>query len=168
MLVREATVADTEDIARVQERGWQEAYRHVFPTKELDRGGFVDRGLWRSRLATPPDGWTTFVGSLDSSLDSEIVGFVLVGPSRDERGAGEVYAIYVEPRHWSTGAGRTLLARGEAQLARTFARAKLWVLEDNPRARVFYERAGWEVDGTRKTELRWGIAAAEVRYGKLL
>jgi RimJ/RimL family protein N-acetyltransferase len=42
------------------------------------------------------------------------------------------------------------------------------VLDDNPRARRFYERAGWQPDGAAKTEERWGVAAAEVRYRKRL
>jgi RimJ/RimL family protein N-acetyltransferase len=42
------------------------------------------------------------------------------------------------------------------------------VLEDNPRARRFYERAGWEPDGKRKAEVRWGVRAPEVRYRKSL
>ena len=40
------------------------------------------------------------------------------------------------------------------------------MLEDNPRARQFYERAGWSVDGGRKAEARWGVRAPEVRYRK--
>ena len=44
--------------------------------------------------------------------------------------------------------------------------AFLWVLEDNPRARRFYELAGWDTDGERKAEERWGVRAPEVRYRK--
>ena len=40
------------------------------------------------------------------------------------------------------------------------------MLEDNPRARAFYERGGWSPDGERKSEERWGVRAAEVRYRK--
>jgi hypothetical protein len=47
-----------------------------------------------------------------------------------------------------------------------YASATLWVLEDNPRARAFYERAGWAADGDWKAEQRFGVRAAEVRYRK--
>ncbi|MFL5929005.1 MAG: GNAT family N-acetyltransferase [Gaiellaceae bacterium] len=162
MGVRPATGEDADGIARVQERGWQRAYRHVFPVEDLDRGGFIQPARWRERLERPPTGWSTFV----AERDGRIVGFTSVGPSRDERGIGELYAIYVEPDEWSTGTGRALIERAEEQLRSEYAEVTLWVLEDNPRARRFYERAGWSLDGGRKAEARWGVRAPEVRYRK--
>ena len=164
MHVRLATGADAEEIARVQEHGWQAAYRHLFPAQELDRGGFIDVARWRERLERPPAGWSTFV-AVDGD---EVLGFASVGPSRDEQGPGELYALYVDPEQWSAGVGRALMARAEEQLASEYEEARLWVLEQNPRARAFYERAGWTPDGARKAEERWGVRAPEVRYRKEL
>ena len=64
-----------------------------FPAAELDRGGFIQPERWRDRIARPPAGWSTFV----AEHDGVVHGFASVGPSRDERGVGELYAIYVEP-----------------------------------------------------------------------
>ncbi len=164
MEIRAATTADADDIAGVQERTWQAAYRHVFPARELDRGGFIRPERWRGRIARPPAGWSTFV----AVQEGVVTGFASVGPSRDEHGVGELYAIYVEPEHWSTGAGRALIERSEEHLRSSYDEATLWVLEDNPRARAFYERGGWAPDGERKSEERWGVHAAEVRYRKVL
>jgi GNAT superfamily N-acetyltransferase len=162
--VRAASGADAEGIADVQERTWQAAYRHVFPVDELDRGGFIYPARWRERLARPPLGWSTFV----AVEGDRIVGFASVGPSRDEPAIGELYAIYVEPEAWSTGAGRALIEIAEARLLEQYDEATLWVLDDNPRARRFYERAGWAPDGAEKSEERWGVRAGEVRYRKSL
>jgi len=164
MEVRGATAADAEAIGAVQERGWQVAYRNIFPAAELARGGFIQVERWRDRLANPPPGWSTFVVERGGS----VIGFASVGPSRDEEGLGELYAIYVDPDAWSTGAGRALIERCEATLAGRYDEATLWVLEDNPRARAFYERGGWAPDGARKAEERWGVRAPEVRYRKEL
>jgi GNAT superfamily N-acetyltransferase len=164
MEVRLATADDAAGIARAQERAWQTAYRHVFPIEELDRGGFIRAELWRDRLERPPKGWTTFVAD-----DGEaVIGFVSVGPSRDEQGVGELYAIYVDPDVWGIGAGRALIERGELELRSAYAVATLWVLDDNPRARRFYESAGWAPDGAAKSDVRWGVRASEVRYRKVL
>ena len=42
------------------------------------------------------------------------------------------------------------------------------MLEDNPRARRFYEREGWVLDGERKGDEFLGVAVTEVRYRRLL
>jgi GNAT superfamily N-acetyltransferase len=164
MRVRAASGADAEGIANVQERTWQVAYRHVFPIGELDRGGFIYPARWRERLERPPLGWSTFV----AVEDDRVVGFASVGPSRDERDIGELYALYVEPESWSTGAGRALIETAEARLLQEYDEATLWVLDDNPRARRFYERAGWAPDGAEKSDERWGVRAGELRYRKSL
>jgi RimJ/RimL family protein N-acetyltransferase len=61
-----------------------------------------------------------------------------------------------------------LIERAEDHLSGSYNEVTLWVLEDNPRARQFYERAGWTIDGGRKAEARWGVRAPEVRYRKRL
>ena len=49
-----------------------------------------------------------------------------------------------------------------------FDSAMLWVLEDNARAREFYEAAGWEPDGGRQLERIISTDLYEVRYAKRL
>jgi GNAT superfamily N-acetyltransferase len=164
VLVRPARVDDAPAIARIQTRGWQVAYRHVFPPVRLDAGGFVDEGRWRERIVHPPRGWATIVA--DSS--GAVAGFACVGPSRDQLDVGELYAIYVDPGRWRSGAGRALIAEAERALAGRWGEATLWVLEENPRAQAFYAAAGWTPDGARKAEERFGVAAPEVRYRKRL
>lgn len=163
MEIRKATAADALAIETIRVAGWRTAYRHVFPADELDALP-VDESRWRPRLETPPRGWTTCV----ALRGGVVVGFSSVGPSRDERGIGELYALYVDPAHWSTGAGLALITQAEIQLVTEYEEATLWVLDDNPRARRFYERAGWATDGARKAEERWGVRAPEVRYRKAL
>jgi GNAT superfamily N-acetyltransferase len=163
MHVRIARAPDAGAVETIRVRGWQAAYRHLLPTRELDAMP-VDPTRWTLRLEAPPAGWTTFV----AEHHGEIVGFAAVGPSRDESGIGELYAIYVAPAAWSTGAGRALIARAEEQLAAEYEVATLWVLEGNLRARRFYERSGWVSDGGAKTEEIWGTPSPEVRYRKRL
>ena len=163
MHVRLATVDDARAIETIRVYTWRAAYRHVLPAEELDALP-IDETRWARRIAEPPEGWRIFV----ADDGHNVFGFACTGPSRDERGVGELYAIYVEPSSWSTGAGRALIERAEEELAAVYEQATLWVLEDNPRARGFYERAGWTLDGGRKAEERLGVRAPEVRYRKRL
>ncbi len=161
MPVRRAGVDDADAIAAVHVRTWQGAYRDVFPVEELDAIAVEPRALaWRSQIAG---------GRVSAFVDEELTGFASVGPSRDEDGVGELYAIYVLPERWGGGVARELIAAAEEELrARGFAEAVLWVLEDNPRARGFYESCGWAVDGGEKTDVHLGVEVAVVRYRKAL
>ena len=156
MLVRAAVPEDAEAIAAIHVRAWQEAYAHVFPPERLAALDEAARARqWREGLES---GWQTLV-------TEDLSGFVGVGPSRDVEGEGELYAIYVDPQQWGTGRGRTLMERGLEELrAQGFEEATLWVLEDNPRARRFYEAAGWRLDGAAKEDEFLGTPVYEVRY----
>ncbi|HEX4907667.1 MAG TPA: GNAT family N-acetyltransferase, partial [Actinomycetes bacterium] len=95
----------------------------------------------------------------------KVIGFAVVGPSRDPEGAGELYAINLDPAHWGTGAGRALLQAAQAELARLGVdETVLWVLTGNARARRFYEIAGWAADGAERTREVFGVTVREVRY----
>jgi len=161
MLIRQAKPDDAYAVESIRTRGWQIAYRHVFPPAELDALP-VDEVRWRQWFLVPPRGCATFV----AERDGDVIGFASVGPSRDDERLGELYAIYVDPDAWSEGAGRALLERAEETLAESYDDAMLWVLSDNPRARRFYEQAGWEPDGSEKVEERFGVRASETRYRK--
>jgi GNAT superfamily N-acetyltransferase len=157
-VIRPGRPEDAEAVARVQIQTWQAAYARALPREQLMRLSADDRvDMWR-RL--PP-----FV----AEVDGKVVGFVSVGSARDEDADGELYAIYVHPEHWGTGVGRALIERGEEELrALGHDEAVLWVLDDNPRARRFYETAGWSTDGSKRDIGIFGFDVTEVRYRKQL
>ena len=45
-----------------------------------------------------------------------------------------------------------------------YRRATLWVLDTNARAREFYERHGWSLDGNSKQQEIGELTVTEVRY----
>jgi GNAT superfamily N-acetyltransferase len=159
-IVRRALPGDAAAVAEVHVRTWQAAYREVLPLDRLDAVTVAQRvPLWERLLANPE--LSTFV----AEQDDRIVAFVNVGSGREPDADGELYAIYALPDAWGTGAARDLMAAGLAALREAgHAGAVLWVLEDNPRARRFYEREGWTCDGGRKQEQFLGTELAEVRY----
>jgi GNAT superfamily N-acetyltransferase len=158
-VVRPGTAADAEGVARVQVETWQAAYAHALPSDQLQALS-MEEAVERHRLWPP-----TFV----AEHRGRIVGFVSVGSSRDPDADGELFAIYVHPEHWGTGVGRKLIESGEQEL-RTLGHedAILWVLDDNPRARRFYELAGWSADGAAREIRIFGFDVSEVRYAKRL
>jgi ribosomal protein S18 acetylase RimI-like enzyme len=157
-MIRSGTADDAEAVARVQVETWQAAYAHALPSEQLQS---LSIGRWAEQWRRRPP----FV----AEVDGDVVGFVSVGPSRDADAEGELYAIYVLPEHWDTGLGRKLIEAGEQELRRLgYRNVVLWVLADNPRARRFYELAGWSADGGARTLQLFGMEIDEVRYAKRL
>jgi ribosomal protein S18 acetylase RimI-like enzyme len=77
----------------------------------------------------------------------------------------EVSHLYVAPGRDGSGIGRTLLAHELASAREAgFRGLLLWVLEQNTRARSFYEARGLCFDGGRHSEPAWlGEGVYEVR-----
>ena len=157
---RPAVPADAAAIAEVHTRTWQRAYRGVVPDAYLQ--GLqpeIRQAFWEKELEHP-----TLAGSV-VLVAEDLSGFVALGPSRDEdrADAWEVYALYVLPDSWGTGTGAALLEAGLAQVP-AGTPLTLWVLEENPRARGFYEQQGFTADGTSKVVELGGRPLVEVRY----
>jgi ribosomal protein S18 acetylase RimI-like enzyme len=168
IVVRDAVPKDADDIARVHVASWQVAYDHIFPLDalaRLDEAAERRATYWRREVELRVPMSSTLV----AESAGEIVGFVDVRPSRDDDAepelTGELTAIYVAPHAWDAGAGRLLMTEAlERFRGFGFADATLWVLEDNPRARRFYEIAGWRVDGGVKEDEFLDTRVREVRY----
>jgi ribosomal protein S18 acetylase RimI-like enzyme len=111
----------------------------------------------------------------------ELIGFAAFGRERREdddrgqpgdeppdHGPAELYAIYVVPSRWSTGAGSALLDGVLALAAQSgYTDISLWVLEANARARRFYERVGFALTGESAVLSRLD-GVLQVRYRRLL
>jgi RimJ/RimL family protein N-acetyltransferase len=168
MIIREAMAEDAQAIAEVHVLSWQAAYLGVLPQALLD-GLSVERRAAR---------WSDVIGTEDTQTfvatrgpHGQVVGFISVGPSRDDDGdstVGELRAVYLRPETWYAGVGTQLHDAAMSALGQAYERATLWVLDGNARARAFYERHDWRPDGTTKDEQFEGASLLEVRYRRSL
>jgi ribosomal protein S18 acetylase RimI-like enzyme len=167
MLLRPAEPSDSLAVAEIHVRSWQVAYRGLLPDDYLDalipqeraaRYTFADR--------SPGTPWTTVAVE-----DGLICGFATTGPAKhpDTPASGELLGLYVNPAHWSRGAGRALIAAARHELAgRGFGDAVLWVLSGNERAQRFYHKDRWWPDGSHRLDEVWGVPVGELRYRRSL
>ena len=157
--VRRATPDDARTIADIQVETWRAAYVDVMPQEVLDSLDVEERArTWGHWLTV--DATAQFVAECSGAG----VGFVSAGPCRHEDATGEVYAIYVRPEAWGTGSGWALMDAAVEWLTERWREAILWVAEENPRARRFYERYGWVAETTRVEEVVPGAQISEVLY----
>lgn len=165
MQVRPARMEDVAALAALHVATWRAAYRGIMPDALLD-GLSVEtfEGHWAGHLARATR------TNLVCDDEGRVIGFAAFGPARDLDVAagrvGELYGIYVHPEHWDRRAGWMLWGAADDSLREQgYDGVVLWVLEENARARRFYERVGFVLDPkARKAVEREGAHIPEVRY----
>ena len=160
-LIRPATPADAEAIARVHVAAWREAYVGIVPDDFLASLSVEKRlAMWRGIVAGPRP--LTFV----AEAQGQVVGFVDGGPSRSPELPfdGELNAIYLLAAHQGQRIGRDLFAAVVDALRQAGYRSLLlWVLRDNPTV-GFYRHLGGVPVG-EKTESIGGKPLVELAMG---
>lgn len=144
-LIRPATPADADALAVCHVTCWREAYAHLLSPQFLAALSVEQRR----------DMWATVLTLEDrkacvAEVDGEIVGFSGTRPGGDGPRELALWGIYLLRRFHGSGLAQQLLdaAIGDEP-------AFLWVAEDNPRARAFYQRNRFRLDGHRDVEEDW-------------
>lgn len=167
MQIRDAQPDDAFQVATVHVNSWQVAYRGILPAHYLEALRAEDRapkydlsGAGRTKPHT-----------IVAIEDGRIVGFATTCGAHDSdlKDAGQLAALYVDPRYWSRGIGASLIAAARLGLKnRGFQRACLWLLDGNIRGGCFYQKDGWTPDGCKRVDTIWGITVNEARYQRYL
>jgi ribosomal protein S18 acetylase RimI-like enzyme len=146
MQILEATLSDARMIAEVHVRTWQTAYDGLLPQPFLSKLSVEKREIqWANSISKQE------TQLLVAKIQTQIIGWASFGASRENAAPtseGEIWAIYVLPEYWSTGAGRSLWLNAKNALQRQgYKTCILWVLEGNNRAIRFYQAAGFSMNG---------------------
>ena len=152
MIVRRATADDAEGFVRAYELSWDASIAPLVGRRLGELVPFEQRvDGFRAGIATAPDN----AGAWVAETEGEIVGVAV-------RRGDELSALYVVPSAWGSGAAQALIV---SALDGVTGEVVLWVGEDNSRARRFYEREGWSLDGESRTS---ELGPTEVRYRRRL
>ncbi len=139
-------------ISRIYEESWKFAYKDIVPQDYLDS---IPAGRWAPCL--DQEGVHSLVVIEDDIGKSPVESRLFVGTSAYSRSRsaefenfGEIISLYLLPQYIGKGYGKLLLDAVVGELAELgFRDIFLWALEDNQRARKFYERNGFTLTGYR-------------------
>jgi len=142
--VRTASLPDAAAVAQVHHATWVTTYGALLPPE------FWATATLERRVATWQRWLANGAAPLVAEVDGAVVGIAMAGESVEQEDIlpvrdAQLYLLYVLAEHHGTGVGQALL---DAVLP-PGTPAQLWVAEDNPRARRFYERNGFRVEGAR-------------------
>ena len=173
-ILRVPTQHDVVALAEVHLSAWLDAYRDICPRAWLDsltRQTF--EAYHRPRLTPSPDTRVVpdpaepFVVACHRTMPQRVIGFARGGATRAKTPtddplpphliapfSAELYAIYVHPSHQHRGAGQALF-HGCVIKLRELGHRNLcvWVLNENTRARRFYEKLGGQAAGNAPINL---------------
>lgn len=162
--IRYATVNDTKILGEIHSKSWKSTYKGIVPDEILDNITSSKREKYFKKALS--EKWEE-----DAIIfkDGIPVGLICIGKCRDDdkqECSGEIWGIYLLPEYWSIGIGSELFQWGIKELKRRgYKEITLWVLEENLRARKFYEKFDFYHDGTVK-EIKIGKLLKEYRYIK--
>ena len=162
--IRKAVPEDAHAYVLCNLACWRAAYRDIMPADYLEsKAADVLQETEDYRVSLQKPGAYAY---FCVECAGEMVGRLVVCHSRDldKPTSGEVAAIYLLEAFWGKGHGRALMDFAVDVLReRGYTEAYLWVLEENSRARRFYERYGFTFDG-RRGEVVYGKSLTVLRY----
>jgi ribosomal protein S18 acetylase RimI-like enzyme len=139
MMIRVATKADGEAIAKLHATGWKTAYHNMLPDDFL-AGPVVEERLdfWANCLTSPAK--NQFI--LIAEEDEQMIGFICIRLNEDKQFGSMIDNLHVDPSQQGKKVGRRLMAEA-AKLILSKAPDQgvwLWVYQQNEQARKFYTR----------------------------
>jgi len=167
MKVRRAQQRDVKDIATIQVRTWQEAYKGLILESYLANLS-IDGKVKKWKKILNNEEHNVFV----IEVGGKVSGFAGCGKSRADdakKTEGEIYSIYIDHTFLNKGLGTALENEVIKKLKeKGFTSASLWVINTNLNARKFYEACGWQLTEDKKVDKRDGFELLELCYRKRL
>ena len=145
-------------VSGIYEASWKYAYRDILPGEYLES---IPAGRWVSGLDFSD---RIHLVMLDGG---RYIGAACCCASRfpEFDGWGEIVSLYLLPSHMGRGYGRPLLEAAVSALAgQGYRDVFLWVLEENRRARAFYEKMNFQLSGARRADVIGGKTVREAAY----
>jgi len=163
--IRPVQTNDATALAKILCGSWQSAYKNILNPEEMERNtNLAARTTMFDKIIKSGIGSTRIAFS-----NGEPCGIISFGKSRDAglSDYAEIIAIYSAEDYWGKGVGTQLMEIALSEIKNQgYSSVLLWTFETNSRARRFYEKHGFALDGAVKDS---GFGnAKEVRYRRKL
>jgi GNAT superfamily N-acetyltransferase len=153
--IRQAVPADYENVMEMHYPSWRQSYTGILTPYVLD---MIDPQNWVDQeylLRLSRSGWTMWL----AESDGQPIGMSIFGPEPGNPDHLEIDALYIAVESQRRGIGGLLLDK--ALSSQPSDDAVVWCAEKNHRARRFYEKKGFRLDGRTFTwTLIPGVAEA--------
>ena len=153
---------DSISASAIYAASWKAAYKNIYSVELLSA---IPSDFWVAAFNNNYKTHRFEIAILKN--DGEDLGAGGYGLSRDypEKNYGEITSIYFIEKAWGKGFAQALMNFMMKKLnAMGYPKIHVWVLKDNMRAQVFYEKCGFNKTGNEKEIIIKGENKMEVEY----
>ena len=160
--IRSAMIQDAKIISKIHASSWKVAYKNIVPQRYLEK---LQNDFWVSVFKE----WIkNNVLTVKLIYEENIcVGSIAYGDSRDEDLPkwAEVVSLYIHPNYFGKGYGQRLLNMALCDMEKDgYEGTYLWVLKENIRAQIFYEKNGFVSNKDKYSFEIMGKKLINIRY----
>jgi GNAT superfamily N-acetyltransferase len=163
VFIRNASKDDAEILGLIYSQSYQAAFKDIIPDNILENIFSPERrtdGLMKELSEGTPVNAILFYEDIP-------VGLLTYGKHKEvdfDDSSIEIWRIYLLPTYWGQNVGIDLLDWGIKEIeGKGYKKIILWVLEENSRARKFYEKMGFIHDGVTRV-INVGKELTDLRY----
>ena len=159
-MIREFQEKDIDDIASTHLLAWQKSFQGILSDNllnQLDKDEFIK--TWRQTIKNEKR--KNYI-----ALTSENTPIGFVSFDTGDNDSAEIYGIYVNPKYWGQGYGKSLIDKAVSEINNLDKHLKIviWVMIKNNSARQFYEKIGFHLDIVTRISSRHGEEFEECKY----
>ena len=165
-LIRYANLEDSDVLGKIHSESLQSAFKDIIPEHILKDDFCVERRTNRFIRELSETSTKTAI-IFEGNEPAGLISFGRCRYGNNDKSWVEIWRVYLSLKFWGSGIAKELMEWGINEILReNFTNIELWVLEENMRARKFYEKIGFKHDNTFRI-INMGKELKELRYIKV-
>lgn len=145
-LIRYANLGDAEILGKIHSKSAQAGFKGIIPDNILEDVFSVERRTKRF-INEISEGSPKTAIVFEKNKPAGLISFGRCRYRNDDKSWIEIWRVYLMQEFWGSGVAEELIKWGINEITKeNFKNIELWVLEENMRARRFYEKIGFKND----------------------
>ncbi|MFL0268022.1 GNAT family N-acetyltransferase [Candidatus Clostridium radicumherbarum] len=162
-LIRYANLNDTDILGKIHSESSREGFKGIIPDYILNDIFSIERRTKRF-ISEISEGSPRTAVVFEKNEPAGLISFGKCRSGINDKLWIEIWRVYLTPKFWGRGVAKELIEWGINEIQKeNFSNIELWVLEENIRARKFYEKMGFKHDNTVQIT-NMGKELKELRY----
>ena len=147
-LIRYANLNDSDVLGKILSESSQVGFKGIIPDHILNDVFSIERRTKRF-ISELSEGSPKTAIAFEENEPAGLISFGKCRCGNNEDSCIEIWRVYLIPKFWGSGISKELIEWGINEILKeNFSTIELWVLEENVRARNFYEKIGFKHDNT--------------------